>query len=237
MSIPVSEGLVTGELALPDGKGPWPAILIAHELNGYRPSMANAARRLAEAGFAALAVDLYAPLGGAPRMREQEEIAAWLQRLHDPTQIADLGDCLDALAGMPEIDRDKLGLLGYSAGGRYAGILAADRPEVRVLVTFYARPWPGAIANHMLGSAERVPDLHCDVLGIFAAQDYMIPEEMAHQYDALLAEHGIPHEVYVFEGCDHFFANESFAKYYRPEQAEAAWVRALDFLDRRLRRN
>jgi dienelactone hydrolase len=54
--------------------------------------MAAAAERLAAAGFAAAAIDLYVPLGGAPAQRSQAEVDAWLERLDDARQVADLGD-------------------------------------------------------------------------------------------------------------------------------------------------
>src|SRR5262245_56720799 len=85
--IAATEGEIAGWLALPEGAGPFPAVLVAHELNGFRPSMVNAARRLAAAGIATLAIDLYTPYGGAPKLRQTEEIMEWIRRLDDDRQV------------------------------------------------------------------------------------------------------------------------------------------------------
>src|SRR5258708_1821145 len=125
VEIPVSEGVVTGHLALTEGPGPHGAVVITHELNGFRPAMITAARRLATAGLGALAVDRYAPLGGVPRFRAREDVDAWLKRLDDPRQLADLDRCVDWLGARPEVDAHRVSLQGYSIGGCYALLLAA----------------------------------------------------------------------------------------------------------------
>jgi len=235
--IAATEGEIAGWLALPDGPGPFPAVLVAHELNGFRPSMVNAARRLAAAGFAALAIDLYAPLGGAPKLRQTEEIMAWIRQLDDDRQVIDMGRCLDWLMARPEVDAARVALLGYSAGGRYGLVLAGRRADLAAIVNCYSRMWPGIPPDitHILASADFVDRVRCPFLGIFGGKDHMLPLDMVDRFDKHLTTHDVRHEFHILPEADHFFMNESFGKYYREADSETAWRFILEFLRNELR--
>jgi carboxymethylenebutenolidase len=196
--------------------------------------MVAAARRLATAGFAALAVDLYAPLGGVPRLRAREEVDAWLQRLDDPRQLADLGRCVDWLGARPEVEPRRLSLQGYSIGGCYALLLAARRHDLAGVVAFYSRPWPPPHAAHLLSPGDSAPSIRCPVLGIFGGADEIAPPDQVERLRRVLTAHGVPHEFRSYPDCPHLFANESYPRFYRPAEAEDAWRHVLAFHRRTL---
>jgi carboxymethylenebutenolidase len=234
VEIPVREGVVTGHLALPEGPGPHGAVVITHELNGFRPAMIAAARRLAAAGFAALAVDLYAPLGGVPRFRAREEVDEWMKGLDDPRQLADLERCVDWLGARPEADARRISLQGYSIGGCYALLLAARRHDFAGVVVFYSRPWPPPYASHFLSPGDLAVTIRCPVLGIFGGADEITPPDMVERFRRVLAAHGVPHEFHSYPDCPHLFANESYPRFYRAAEAEDAWWHVLAFHERML---
>jgi carboxymethylenebutenolidase len=207
-----------------------PVIVVLPEIDGFCAGTVAAARRLAEAGYVALALDLYAPYGSAPRLRNYDDTMAWIARLNDRRQMSDLALALEWLRALPAVDADRLGVVGFSIGGRYAMMLTTEPHDVRTVVTFYSRPWPGAELTNALAPGRHVARFSAPVCAIFGAEDDLVPLPMVEDFRCLLDEHpALGHQVHIVPG-GHFFANESRTRRYRPESAEAAWTIALDFL-------
>ncbi len=126
------EGLkLYGELHMPDGAGPFPAVILSHGFAGNLIRQTPYARLMAANGIAALAFD-YA---GTCRGRRSDEDPDGSSIL---TEVKDLNVVLDALRGMDKIDRDRIFLMGSSQGGLVSTYVAATRPEdIRGLVVLY----------------------------------------------------------------------------------------------------
>jgi carboxymethylenebutenolidase len=218
-----------GAPALPAPAG-LPAVIVVPEIDGFCEGTVAAARRLAEAGYITLALDLYAPYGSAPHLRGYADTIAWLDRLNDRRQVSDLVQALDWLRRRPGTDADRVAIVGFSVGGRYGMMLTTEPHGLRAVVAFYSRPWPGAEIPDALAPGKHVAQFTAPVCALFGAEDDLVPIAMVDDFRRLLAQHpALGHEVHVVPGR-HFFANESRPRRYHAESAEKAWAFALDFL-------
>lgn len=238
--IPGVDGDLTGVLLRPHpasipGRAPAPAVIVLPEIDGFCAGTVAAARRLAAAGYVALALDLYAPYGSTPILRNAEDTVEWVMRLSDRHQLSDLVMALSWLRDLPDVDAERIAVLGFSIGGRYGMLLSTEPHGLRAVIAFYSRPWPGGqIASVALAPGEHVARFGVPVCALFGADDELVPLDMVHRFSGLLREHpSLGHEAHIFRGR-HFFANESRPRRYVPESAEAAWAVALDFLAAKL---
>jgi carboxymethylenebutenolidase len=208
-----------------------PIVVVLPEIDGLCAATVAAARRLAESGYVALALDLYAPYGSAPRLRNYEDTMAWIGRLDDRRQMSDLAQALAWVRARPGVDANRLAVLGFSIGGRYGMMLTTEPHDVRAVVAFYSRPWPGAeIADTALAPGKHVAQFTAPVCALFGADDELVPLDMVEDFRRLFVQHpALGHQLHIVPG-GHFFANESRTRRYHPASAEASWTIALDFL-------
>jgi carboxymethylenebutenolidase len=238
VTIPGVDGDLVGVLCEPTGSpGMRPAVLVLPEVDGFCEGTVAAARRLAGAGYVALALDPFAPYGSTPVLRGSEETMAWLARLNDRRQLSDLALAIAWLRDLPTVDADRVAVVGFSIGGRFGMMLTTEPHGLRAVAAFYSRPWPGgAIAGVALAPGEHVAKFQAPVCAVFGADDDMIPQEMVEEFRSLLdADPASRHQLHIVPGR-HFFANESRPRRYVPESAETAWTTVLDFLAGHLER-
>jgi carboxymethylenebutenolidase len=241
--LPGVDGDLAGVLLEPDDAGlaaasgasrtaGLPAVVVVPEIDGFCAGTVAAARRLAGAGYVALALDLYTPYGSAPVLRGHADTMAWLDRLNDRRQLSDLVQALDWLRQVPGTDPQRVAIVGFSIGGRYGMMLTTEPHGLRAVVAFYSRPWPGAeLADVALAPGRHVAQFRAPVCAVFGADDDLIPIGMVDDFRSLLAQHPtLGHELHVVPGR-HFFNNESRPRRYNPASAEKAWDIALEFLD------
>jgi carboxymethylenebutenolidase len=238
VAIPGVDGDLAGvvcEPSGPGGAGVHPAVLVLPEIDGFCEGTVAAARRLAAAGYVALALDPFAPYGSTPVLRGSEDTMAWLAKLNDRRQLSDLAMAIAWLRDRPTVDADRVAVLGFSIGGRFGMMLTTEPHGLQAVVAFYSRPWPGgAIAGVALAPGEHVGKFQAPVCAVFGADDDMIPQQMVEEFRSLLdADAASRHQLHIVPGR-HFFANESRPRRYLPESAEAAWTIVLEFLSRHL---
>ena len=221
-------------LAGPAGTGPSPALLLGYEfwgmleVPGGGPHMRDVAQRLARAGYVAAVPDYYAARGEQPTM----EGGVIKGSPTDEQTISDL--CLGVawLAGLPRVDSDRIGCMGWCGGGRQALFLAAYCNQLRAVASFYGRPVnrpdkPG------LSPIDLVPRMNCPVFAGYGAADKAIPVETVHKFAAAMEQARVPHEVHIFPDAGHAFMNDQRDSYVAAAAANA-WQKALAFLARHL---
>jgi carboxymethylenebutenolidase len=211
-----------GHLARPAGPAPWPAQIVIHEWHGLDDQTRRIADRFAGDGYLSFAPDLFhgeqAPPGdSAAAMR--------LVGKYSPSAIADLAGVGDALRTHPDAT-GKLGAVGFCYGGRMALALALSRP-VDAVCTFY-----GGGMQQLFEQLERIK---CPVLGLFGDHDASIPIGTIEEFDRLLDQAGVEHEVKVYPGAGHGFFRDSDLTAYRPEAAQDAWQKATGFFSQHLK--
>ncbi len=208
---------VTGYLAQPaDAIEPPPGVIVIHEWWGLNDNIRTMARKLAAAGYAALAVDLY---GG--ETADAPERARELMTSVDDTQAEDtLRQAYAHLEGV--VRSPRIGSVGWCFGGGWSLRTALLFPErLDAAVIYY---------GHLVTDRERLATLEVPVLGLFGEADQGIPVEDVREFEATLRDLGVDAEIVVYPGAGHAFANPS-GRNYQAETATDAWQRTLDFFE------
>jgi carboxymethylenebutenolidase len=212
---PQGHGQVRGYLAKPaktDGK--LPAIVVVHENRGLNPYIEDVARRLAKAGFIALAPDGLSSKGGYPG---NDDKGRELQAQVDPEKLMnDFFAAIEYMGGYAAAN-GKIGITGFCYGGGVANAAAVAYPELGAAVPFYGRQ----------AKPEDVPKIQAPLLLHFAENDAGVNKTWP-EYEAALKQHGKKYEAYVYPGTNHGFHNDTTPRYDR-EAAELAWKRTLEW--------
>jgi carboxymethylenebutenolidase len=217
---PQGNGHVNGYLAGPAAGGPFPCIVVIHENRGRNPYIEDVTRRLAVAGYLALAPDGLTSVGGFPG--DDEQGAQLFARVDRAKMFEDFVAATLWLHARPE-SNGKLGTIGFCYGGGVANALAVRIPEVAAAVPFYGAPPPAA----------DVPRMHAAVLAHFAALDTKLTATWP-AYDAELTAAHLPHAGYVYPNANHGFFNDTTPRY-DAAASKLAWQRTLAWFDRYLR--
>lgn len=224
ISFPSELGTVPGYLARQRREGRSPGVIVIHENKGLVEHIRDVARRLAMAGYVALAPDLLAPQGGTARFPSQEELQKALTLIQMESFLALLNASLDHLKSLPSVLPDRLGVTGFCFGGGLTWRFATMRKDLRAAVPFYGASPP----------LEDVPKIAAEVLAFYADQDERINAGVP-ALETALKSAGIRYQKVVYPGTKHAFHNDTGANY-NPEAAKAAWALALSFFDRHLKR-
>ena len=219
-----------GYLAQPDATAP--GVVVIHDVWGLSDHYRDLARRLADAGFAALAVNLYRREPAA----KITDPGRWIRGLDDRRMLEEIQAAIDRLAaaGSPRV-----GVMGCCMGGQYAILAAAGCTGLSAAVPFYGMlsdehgllaPAPGETldrARKPRSPLAAASALRCPTLAFFGADDAFIPLADVRAFEAALAS---PHRVVVVPGAGHAFLNDTRPEMYRPDAAREAWSRMLDWL-------
>lgn len=215
---------------LPPGAGPFPGIVVIQHAPGVDTFIRSIVDRLAEAGYCALAPDLYHRLDSALEPMRK------LKLLTDPEVIADVNATIAHLCARREVDPGRLGITGFCMGGRVAYLMAATNPLLKAAVVYYGGnimvPWGEGVAAPFA----RTPQINCPLMFHFGAEDTNPSPDDMRALDAELTRHNKAHEFHVYPNAGHAFMNFANAERYREAAAKVSWPRTLAFLDRHLRR-
>jgi carboxymethylenebutenolidase len=214
--IPPAHLGIPSYLALPEGEGPFPGVVVIHELYGLNENMKGIARRFAQQGYAALAVDLFGRGNRAVCMARI--MAGGLTGSVHRYGIGDLKAALSYLSEQPEVDPARLGAIGFCLGGGYAIAWACTDRRLRAIAPFYGtNPRPkGALARS------------CPVVGSYPGRDFTA--RSGRTLDAALQRHGVPHDIKIYPGAKHSFFNDQLRSYDAAAAADA-WERVLRFFE------
>jgi carboxymethylenebutenolidase len=225
---------IRGYAARPDGSGPFPGLLLIPDVRGLSDHYRDVARRFASAGFFAFAIDLYSR-EGAPDLPDMEAVFRWMRELPDPRVLADLAGGVRCLAARPEVDAGRIGITGFCMGGQYALLAACSVDGLAACVSWYGMlRYAEATAAKPASPLELAPRLRCPYLGLFGAEDAIIPLADVAELRAILDRGSQPHEIRIYPGAGHAFFNDARPDAYRPEAAADAWPRAVEFLRQHL---
>jgi carboxymethylenebutenolidase len=222
MSELIQLGNVKGYLAKPAGTGPFPAMIVIQEWWGLDAQTKSIADRFAQEGYLAFAPDLY---HGELAQLGDGDTAMKLVQKYGPTAAQDLETLFDALKGLPDCN-GKIGSVGFCFGGRMSLALSTLRP-VNAVCTFYG------------GGMQTIFDqlrtkLKAPVLGLFGDADVSIPAGTVQEFDKLLDDVGVEHEVITYPNSGHAFFRDSDPSVYIPEASKDAWERAKKFFKKNL---
>lgn len=213
---------VNGYLARPAAAGgKLPGVLVIHENRGRTPYIEDVARRLAVAGFMALAPDTLTSLGGYPG--DDEKGAQLFAQLDRDKMFEDFAAAAEWLKSYPQCN-GRIGAIGFCAGGGFVNRLAVRMgAELTAVISFYgAQP-----------SAADTAKIKAPLQAHYGGLDTRITSGWPAFDSALTAAH-VPHEGYIYPGANHAFHNNSTPRY-DEVAAKLAWQRTLDWLNKYLK--
>jgi carboxymethylenebutenolidase len=226
-TIAIPDGELGAHMAIP-AAGSGPGIVLLHEIYGVGDYVRDAAARLAQIGYVVLAPDLFwRTQPGLELPQTDEGTQAGMQAAQQLDFAAAVGDALATMAllrSMPEIDRERVGVMGFCLGGTFAYQVAVHgTPDVAVV--YYGSGIPGAL--------DAAGQITCPTIMHWGGADPFIPREQVDAVAAMAAEH--PQiECHVHEAAGHAFDNHRNPKFHVPEARAAAWELTAAFLAREL---
>lgn len=208
---------VSGYLSVPDSPGRHPALVVIHEWWGQTDWVRGEADKFSSQGYVALAIDLYRGKVAA----DPKEAAALSQGLPEDRAVRDLKAAFDYLASRPDVDKSKIGSVGWCMGGGYSLQLAEQEPHLAACIVNY---------GEMPTEPASIKAIHAKLLGNFGGDDVVIKPEAVHQFERALRADGKSIDVKMYDGAPHAFENPGNKSGYRPEAAADAWTRMVNFL-------
>ena len=214
-------GEVSAVLARPKGDAKLPGVIVIHENRGLNAHIADVTRRVALEGFLALAPDALSQVGGTPK--DENKAIALIGQLDQQSTIKNFVAAVQYLKTNP-MSTGKVGVVGFCWGGAMANQVAVNSADVSAVVPYYGRP----------PAPEDVPRIKAALLLHYAGLDEGINKGIP-AYVAALKKASIDYRLYMYEGAQHAFNNDTNHARYNKEAAELAWKRTIAFLNEKLK--
>ncbi len=226
VKIPVKDGSIPGYRAMPDTGGPFPAVLVVQEVFGVHEHIKDICRRLAKAGYFAVAPALYARQGDVAGMSDTKQIMQVVAKVPEPQVASDLDATAAWAKSTGKADISKLGITGFCWGGRQVWLYAAHNQKLKAGVSWYGvlqRPKSDMTPDNPIDLVNRI---NAPILGLYGGADPGIPIAQIDALRAALKAAGKPSEIVVYPDTPHGF-NADYRPSYRPQQAKDGWKRML----------
>jgi carboxymethylenebutenolidase len=219
---PGGTGEVVAYLARPKGDEKIPGVVVIHENRGLVPHIEDIARRIGLEGFLALAPDALTPLGGTPE--DPEKTPSLIQKLDSQSTMQNYLAAVRYLKTHP-VSTGKVGAVGFCWGGAMANQVAVHSPDVLAVVPYYGRQ----------PASEDVSRIKASLLLHYAGNDEGINKGIP-AYEEALKKASVNYKIYMYEGAQHAFNNDTNPARYNKEAAQLAWQRTLSFLKEKLKK-
>jgi carboxymethylenebutenolidase len=213
---------VNGILYTPQGKGPFPALVVIHEYWGLNDWVKEQASKLADQGYVALAIDLYrGHIATTP-----DEAHELMRGVPEDRANRDLLAATAYLRDQNNVDPNRVGSIGWCMGGGYSLNLAISDPRLKVAVINY---------GHLASEDATLQKINAAILGIFGGKDMGIPAASVKQFETQMRALGKKVEIHIFPEAGHAFENPNNKQGYRADDAAQAWKYTVDFLAKNLK--
>jgi len=218
---PGETGEVRASLARQKGDEKLPGVIVIHENRGLNPHTEDVNRRVALEGFLAIAPDALSPFGGTPE--DTDEARSLMGKLDSKSTIKNYLAAVKYLKTHPQ-STGKVGCMGFCWGGGIANQLAVNSTDLTAAVPFYGRQ----------PASEDVSKIKASLLLHYAALDERINQGIQ-AFEEALKEASVDYRIYMYEGANHAFFNDTNAARYHSEAAQLAWKRTISFLKEKLK--
>jgi carboxymethylenebutenolidase len=223
-------------LALPEGEGRFPGVVVIQEIFGVNDHIRDVTRRLAREGYAAIAPAIYqrqAPGFETGYTAQDIEIG---RKYKVQTQASELLDdiqgAINYLKNLPQVKTEGFGCIGFCFGGHVA-YLAATLSDIQATASFYG----AGIATLTPGGGDptvtRTQEIKGTLYAFFGLEDASIPAAEVDQIEGELQKHDIPHKIFRYQGANHGFFCDQRASY-NAEAAADAWQQVLQLFGEQL---
>jgi carboxymethylenebutenolidase len=217
---PVEGGEMQAYMARPKGSDKLPAVIVIHEIYGLNPHIEDVARRIALEGFLVIAPDALSPLGGTPD--DTKEALGRMRQLDQTTTTKHYVAAVQYLKTHPQTT-GSVGCTGFCWGGGVTNQVAVNAADLKAAVPYY-----GSVP-----SVEDVPKIKASMLCHYAGEDARINQGIP-EFENAMKKAGIDYKIYIYEGAQHAFNNDTNPTRYHKEAAELAWKRTVAFFKEKL---
>ena len=209
--------IVQGLLYAPDGKGPFPGLIVIHEYWGLNDWVKEQASKLSDQGYVALAIDLYrGKVGTTP-----DEAHELMRGVPEDRAARDLKAAFEFLKSQKNVKADRIGSIGWCMGGGLALDVALQEPTLSAAVINY---------GHLATDPGSIQKINASLLGLFGGQDRGIPPDDVKKFEQTLKQMGKKIDVVIYPDAGHAFENPNNKTGYRADDAADAWKRTVKFL-------
>jgi carboxymethylenebutenolidase len=221
ITYPGAAGEMKGYLVQPaNAAGKLPAVIVIHENRGLNPHIRDVARRMALEGFIALAPDFLSPAGGTP---DNEDKAREMIGTLDPAATVQNGAATVTYLEGNALTNGKAGAIGFCWGGGLVNRMAVNVPDLKAGVAYYGAQPP----------AEDVPKITAALMLHYGGLDERINAGID-AYKKALTDNGKDFQIFVYDGVNHAFNNDTSSARYDKAAADLAWGRTVEFLKAKL---
>ena len=213
ITYPGAEGDVKAFSARPKGNKKLGTVLVIHENRGLNPHIIDVARRVASAGYIAVAPDALSPFGGTPA--NEDKARDLIGQLDPAKNLQNYLKGLEYLRSRAD-GNGKTACVGFCWGGAMSNQLAVNDPKLQAAVAYYG----------MQAKAENVPKIKAELMLHYAGLDERIDAGIP-AYEAALKANNIKYQLFIYEGVNHAFNNNTSPTRYNEAAAKLAWDRTL----------
>ena len=213
-------GEMKGLLAKPKNGKNLGTVLVIHENRGLNPHTMDVTKQVAAAGFMALGVDALSVIGGTPA--DEDKAREEIGKLNPADNLQNFLLGLDYLRKHKD-GNGKVGCVGFCWGGRMANLLAVNDPNLKAAVAYYGSQ--AEVAD--------VPKIKASLMLHYAGLDERINAGIQ-AYEAALKQHKIDYQIFIYEGVNHAFNNNTSPTRYNEAAAKLAWGRTIDLFKKKL---
>jgi carboxymethylenebutenolidase len=228
VKIPVGDEQIPAYRAMPDKGGPFPVVLVVQEIFGVHEHIKDLCRRLAKAGYLAVATEMYARQGDVSKLKDFQEILKIVAKVPDSQVMSDLDATAAWAKKTGKGDTGKLAVTGFCWGGRIVWLYAAHNPDLKAGVAWYGRLAGKGDDLHPKHPLDVVASLKAPVLGLYGGKDQGIPLSDVEKMRDALKDAGKPGEIVAYPDAGHGF-NADYRPGYNKEAAQDGWKRMLEW--------
>lgn len=224
--IPVADGQIPAYRAYPASGGPFPTVLVIHEIFGVHEWVKDICRRLAHAGYFAVAASLNARQGDVSKAPDMTQVMEIMGKVPDAEVASDLDATVAWAANTTKADTARLGVTGFCWGGRQTWLYAERNPRVKAAVAWYGPLGYPTDALHPKNPPDLIAALQVPVLGLYGAADHGIPNSQVQAFAVALHNAHKQCQFIVYPGAGHGFAAD-YRPSYNAAAAKDGWRRML----------
>jgi carboxymethylenebutenolidase len=220
----------------PKGPGPHPGLILCQHIPIGHTGIENDKFTLAIAArYAANGYVVAAPFifHWWPKSADME---VKRNEFRDDWTMPDLLATYELLSAMPNVNADRIGIVGHCWGGRVSWVGAMSNPKLKACAIFYGGRIRQAMGAGNPPAIDLAGSIKCPVIGFFGSLDKGPSPEDVDVYDAALRKAGVEHTFHRYEGANHAFQDQFSAERYHPQAAEDAWTKVLAFFDAKLKK-
>ena len=221
ITYPGINGDMQAYVARPKKEKPYPTVVVIHENRGLNTHIEDVTRRAAKAGYLAIAPNALSSLGGTPE--NEDEARTKFQQLKAEDNLQNFIKVFTYLQSRKD-SNGIFGCVGFCWGGAMANSLAVNVPSLKAAVPFYGRQ----------AAAEDVPKIKAAIQMHYGGLDERVNAGIP-AFEEALKKNNIPYELYIYEGANHAFHNDTAPTRYNETAAKLAWQRTIDFFGKYLK--